>query len=264
MSVTLAMLSGNPGKEDSALSARRECVFCGGTPLSREHVLPRWAGDLLEKPHGHLRPSVRDTGGKRHGWMRSGLEWVSRRVCVPCNTGWMSRLEADAAPVLAPLIKSLSRARLRRKDVPLVAQWVAKTSLVGSLIVESDPPIIPPWQYQLFYKGQGPDLRIWIGGYDYREHGHSPFSVSIYRIDPIEYNVWRSTINVGCLVGVVFCGGRGLLPEQMEPPDQMRPFLRSLHQPPWRGLRWPPERVMGSDDLQLVSGLTSEIWRDSW
>lgn len=22
---------------------RRRCVFCGGTPVSREHVLPRWA-----------------------------------------------------------------------------------------------------------------------------------------------------------------------------------------------------------------------------
>ncbi len=50
-------------------------------------------------------------------------------VCVPCNTGWMSNLEADAKPVLEPMIRGLPR-KLSPQEQLLTATWTSKTVLV--------------------------------------------------------------------------------------------------------------------------------------
>ena len=50
-------------------------------------------------------------------------------VCHPCNTGWMSRLERRAKPVLRPLISGKGR-RLNLGEQLLMSTWAAKTAIV--------------------------------------------------------------------------------------------------------------------------------------
>lgn len=72
----------------------RKCVFCGGTPVTNEHVFKEAFRERL-----NLRDHKREfTQRKRPDGPRTtrpdplfGLE--VRRVCADCNSGWMNRLD---------------------------------------------------------------------------------------------------------------------------------------------------------------------------
>ena len=79
----------------------RACVFCGGRPVTVEHVWPQWVAELVREHTGvetyHLR-----VDDKR--WTQGRLGFEVKRVCGPCNSGWMSRMETKVRSVLHPMI----------------------------------------------------------------------------------------------------------------------------------------------------------------
>lgn len=55
-------------------------------------------------------------------------ELTVKRVCKPCNEGWMSRLEEDSTPILDPMIagKSVTLSLVNQLQV---ATWATKTAM---------------------------------------------------------------------------------------------------------------------------------------
>jgi len=65
--------------------------------------------------------------------VHSSFSFVQGRVCEECNTGWMSRLEAVAKPILLPLIdKQRTIESLSPEEGDIVGRWAAKTAYMHS------------------------------------------------------------------------------------------------------------------------------------
>lgn len=102
---------GDPGKARDAaelLPNQGVCMFCGGTGLTKQHILPNWLKHLFPK---HL-PNEREYGGIKYGSdagvrparveRRQGhlLSQKSRSVCEKCNGGWMKAIEDEVIPYI--------------------------------------------------------------------------------------------------------------------------------------------------------------------
>jgi hypothetical protein len=61
----------------------------------------------------------------------SSWRFVEGRVCKPCNSGWMSRLERQAAPTLISLIDGTQNlAGLSERESAVIAKWATKIAYV--------------------------------------------------------------------------------------------------------------------------------------
>src|SRR5579863_10352130 len=109
----------------------RTCVFCGASPVTKEHLWPRWARRFATDPtfdryavrvdHAQ-RGSTTDAWGGPPFAMRAGL------ACAPCNSGWMSTLEADVSAILDP--RGLAARAMTAAEQAALAVWATKTAIV--------------------------------------------------------------------------------------------------------------------------------------
>lgn len=85
----------------------RVCIFCGGTPVSDEHVFPLWLVEILHRLGASYDRTRRTMGSKpsEHTFQTPVIEVTARRVCERCNNRWMSDIEKAAAPILSPLVQ---------------------------------------------------------------------------------------------------------------------------------------------------------------
>jgi hypothetical protein len=109
----------------------RTCMFCGGRPLTAEHAWPAWLRETLPNVPGGLwvRWDTVGTDADVRQWPANEIDVRVRWVCRPCNSGWMSRLEARAKPALAPMIRGQATT-LDQPEQLLVATWATKTAMV--------------------------------------------------------------------------------------------------------------------------------------
>jgi hypothetical protein len=96
---------------------RHVCVFCGGTPISREHIWPDWLQPYIPKKtkswahiasHRLADTSFNDNSPSAFRVVRkSGPGDVrSQRLkvtCIPCNTGWISQIDESVKPLFLAL-----------------------------------------------------------------------------------------------------------------------------------------------------------------
>ena len=112
------------------------CLFCGAKgarSLSNEHVIPQWLLRHLDLPADDMlfQGVASSTTEKlvQPPRIHSSFNFVQGHVCEECNTGWMSRLEGIAKPVLIPLIDNETRIEsLSSADADIVGKWVVKTA----------------------------------------------------------------------------------------------------------------------------------------
>lgn len=111
------------------------CPLCGEVgKKTREHVLPLWLGNLLFDTWADDAPLNVSYRFTRYGEDKviersretERPEVVVRDVCKRCNTGWMSKLESAAKPLLSPLVLG-HPARLEMAQQVTIAHWAAKT-----------------------------------------------------------------------------------------------------------------------------------------
>lgn len=115
----------------------RVCIFCEGTPLSKEHIYARWLHPYLpksgEKNHSVLSMTLKNREGDEElsAKLRSGdgHEGSARVVCQTCNNEWMSRLQEQAKPFLLPMVQGNS-VRLFAKQVKTLAAWATMFCIV--------------------------------------------------------------------------------------------------------------------------------------
>jgi hypothetical protein len=148
---------------------RKFCIFCGAPADSEEHILPKWAKHILPKSAMHRRFSAtgrRSLGPKGFNvqklFHRQGSPATIRikRVCQPCNTGWMSRCEEGIRQHLERMIlgeRTFLIAATRLK----LAQYLSYKMLLLDWL--EDDPALPPEYASGFYKtGEiPPGVHIW-------------------------------------------------------------------------------------------------------
>jgi len=258
------------------------CLFCGSAgPLTDEHALPKWArkaiGATGARSEMHTvrqgdRPTSAPTGRPRQTF--TGLTVVARKaLCGPCNTGWLSGLERDVAPLLSPAMRG-EPVKLSPDQQQLVVFWATKTSL-----------LIEVASRQWRAAGTMPTSHLrWL--YDHREDRQPPPGTVVWlaslnpwfgddfvptwcssgtlisgdpRDDPNRTNdSYIATFSVGCLViqivGQDFRKSDHLTPTGLPfvtiiPPRKLAPYLLSI----WPKLNpvaasWPPNYVILAED----------------
>lgn len=186
----------------------RECVFCGQpNKLTREHIIPQWLQDHLVVAQQTVWRSC-GSHSRQHSF--SGL--VSRRVCIDCNTGWMSKLEAIAKPVLLSLLEEKTERAIPPDECAVLARWVLKTVFV--LDTTALNRVVPDQHYRLLYEGKAPKHTIiaiayctevpsipswrqnqnWTGASRFLDHAQVESSLE---------QTYRFTLQIGCLAARV-------------------------------------------------------------
>lgn len=140
---------------------RRGCIFCGGTPLTKEHVLPKWLKPIVpfDATTGILSARQPDT------IPIPPSEREARAVCGPCNHGWMSNLEKRAKPLLTPLILGKTAPREIGVDgLSTIAFWAAKTVLTCQFVNPPDQRFVPEAACHEIRENQAPAVgtHVWI------------------------------------------------------------------------------------------------------
>ncbi len=146
------------------------CVFCGKQgPLSKEDAIPRWALRAL----GTLgRIVTRQAVDSRFMRSKTGVAVKFPEVCESCNTGWMSGLEKDVGPWLAPtLVGQQSVFAVPQQQA--IAFWAVETATILEAAMRTGrigPPIptaIWAWLYE-HRKDRlpPPGAHVWFGKYD--------------------------------------------------------------------------------------------------
>jgi hypothetical protein len=148
------------------------CIFCGSAgPLTREHVFPRWLRELFPDlgEADYLRRLVTFTTDQSHQRPGRPFDVVVRDVCADCNNGWMSALEAQAKPVLTPMLRDEPKT-LTVIEQHLVATWATKTMLTMQGANIGGERVVSPERYEWFCQKQTPlpGSHVWLCRYSDR------------------------------------------------------------------------------------------------
>ena len=117
----------------------RLCVFCGRRAGSAEHIFANWINDVfpvlvIGEPQAVLGTLARDGDSTERRWKSTGVATqITKEVCHECNTGWMSRLEGKAKPLLTPMMTGVPT-RLTLDEQITVATWATKTAMTAELV----------------------------------------------------------------------------------------------------------------------------------
>ena len=122
---------------------KKLCIFCGGGPLSKEHIVPNWLGKKHFKSKNTdicFIESVEVSGNtksdsfekkkfvkKRQGNLHSR---TIRIVCVSCNNGWMSSIDEKAKPIINDLFFGLKR-MLTSEDQRNLSAWISLKTIIN-------------------------------------------------------------------------------------------------------------------------------------
>jgi hypothetical protein len=154
------------GLIDKTKRDTQSCIFCGGTPTTKEHVFSEWTHALMgPKDQGPTkqflafeRPDRTDFASdlRLRGPLRA---WQIKCVCeANCNNGWMRNIENAAIPVMTPLIRG-QRTILSPADQKIIATWAALKTTVAH------HNFVPPRKRKEFASTREPQTEcyVWIG-----------------------------------------------------------------------------------------------------
>jgi hypothetical protein len=153
----------------------RRCAFCGGTSLTKEHVIPRWLSDVLpeqERFRGQDQATVllapeRTSKDPHHREMMETFNSATvKAVCGPCNNGFMNDIETTARPFLSAMVRGNLAMPLDIAAATAIATWTVKTSLMVQL-TGSEPAALEQ-VYQDFYatRRPPPECMVWAAPVD--------------------------------------------------------------------------------------------------
>jgi hypothetical protein len=260
---------------------QRKCVFCGGTPATKEHIFPFWLREAVGGggPAAHLRLEGRDRGPApgdplQYDHKRNAAEAdvQVRAVCATCNNDWMNTLDHEVEPFVVPLIRNRP-VELTADDRVLLARWATK---IGLLLEQTRArsslthrrSLTPPSAYAEFARTQLPPaaMRIWLLRIS------PPFTGAVWRTAPIpvaRYDT-QAARDLGAPNGALTTFAIGMLgfqlmfapltPRYQDLADQRtrqgEQFMHVLW-PPATPLDWPPSAALERDTFDVITHLHS-------
>lgn len=257
----------------------RVCVFCGGSPLTREHVFPQWTrslpvpADLLKlqlvpEPVRRVK-TVLDEDGRYEtvtevlgGRKPLPTDVTVKVVCARCNNGWMSSLESDVRPVLTKMTTKRAM-NLSLADQELLARWVFKTALMYAFWDPDASPFLPT-TYRRFYRTRTmpPSAWAWVTR---SESQWADMAMSMrnmradVRLEPDQDERNNSTAMYLAVNGVAFLlhFSRSLAESYLALPDPWDRGWVRLH-PHAERTQW-PQRPMKERNLLTTVGMMGSV-----
>lgn len=192
----------------------RRCIFCGGAPISGEHLFPAWMRDYISGTQNdgtshQVTLEVRTEDGVRvmldstgRGPLAQKGDHRSRKlrvVCRTCNSGWMSGLQNKAKPILIPMLTGRLPC-LSSAHQEAIAAWAAMFTMVyefadrRTMVVSQEarqrfkenqkvPRNWMVWIGQ--FKGGAKDGAAWHRGYRlFSEQEQQNYTGEIFKRDP--------------------------------------------------------------------------------
>ncbi len=153
------------------------CIFCGGKPLTKEHIWPKWLRPYI--PHqltDHTASSsiiatdrIEET---RRKWSGDPRNRSVRVVCARCNSGWMSRLQEQSKDYLLPLVSGTACTLGKNRQTAL-ATWCAMSAMTAEFLGDGRRQAISPADRNHLQSKLRPPSplywRIWIAHYVRRD-----------------------------------------------------------------------------------------------
>ena len=176
---------------------RRLCIFCGGTPISKEHIYADWMRDYLipfESTSHRVTFSSRNAASGKMQLIRdengpNALKGDHRArgmrvVCQGCNNGWMSQIQSCAKPTLLPLLQG-KRYVPNREQQRRIAAWAVMFTMVYEF---ADKPTmtVDTAQREHFRRHMRPpkNWMVWVASFSGFAHSGTAFHRGLGIIKP--------------------------------------------------------------------------------
>jgi len=273
----------------SSRKAPGRCVFCKGTPLTKEHIWSDWLSKIIPGVESHTWSGFRQTRmpgdgtvhNEPHFQTRQGaqIQRKIRNVCLSCNTGWMSELVKRTQPFVEAMVLGRA-ANLSPHDQTDLAAWIALAVIMAEFTHERTAGI-PACDREWVRNNKVPpdSWNIFIGRYAGTEWGQTAYRHTGGKFMRVSdkvlaasqnqtetaIQIWQaSTYTLGELVVHAFSSTDPefvqVFRENWLPPPMARIWPPSV---PLGGtgaaeLAWPPNHVLGDEAMdRLVSPFRS-------
>jgi hypothetical protein len=110
-----------------------KCVFCGETGVTKSHIWPDWLDAYLPpRAASYLQtigevntflPKMRRPALERRVGRGDARARKPRNTCAQCNSGWMSRIEANAKDAIIPLVQGQAFIGAATSHTSLLNSW---------------------------------------------------------------------------------------------------------------------------------------------
>ncbi|RYG99421.1 MAG: hypothetical protein EON58_04000 [Alphaproteobacteria bacterium] len=181
------------GEDLRSGNVHSECVFCGGIPLTKQHIIGDWTKKIIPPNSDKFLHSVNlntvneETGELIHipfakGKQTGNGSWSSQRikcVCAKCNNEWMNDLEKPVMWYIEYLALSPINSPIKSIKGNLLLPWMALVTIIIKQMdaVTSAFPSERCFEFKRD-KMPGSDWKMWIGiieGESFRNAWHSSF-----------------------------------------------------------------------------------------
>jgi hypothetical protein len=245
----------------------RQCLFCGATGVTKEHILPLWLGrvfDELAGPGGsvtfHHFSEHPEAGIEKRRKTAKRPAFHTRAFCRTCNGGWMARLEQTVQPVLKQLILG-KPTKLSTDQQQLLAFWATKTVLAFYTNEHPTTSWARAGDYTNLYSAQVPlpCSQVWLGGNKNRltawYHAHR-YPVPLHGHDPQEVHGYGASLALGHALFYVLVGYAGRVGMRLRYDAAIT--LKDIWPSAQAELAWPPHIAFPGDQPRAIPEFLAE------
>ena len=226
--------------------------------MTSEHIFPLWTREtVLPDVLGESGYIFRGSSGRFEVVPDMPVASLQvKRVCAPCNNGWLANLEGKAKPLLSRPIQGNPRT-FHQMDVHTVATWAYKTCILADL---ASSRVLTPLPFRWLCQRRHPPREVVVtmasyGGVRYPQFALSrpvQYKVQSDVIGNFDLNAYLITISIGHLVFQVF-GHHVRRAMDLVPSDWKRDYSQIIWPAP-ASVRWPPIRMLDDAGLFRFAG----------
>lgn len=252
----------------------KECIFCGGKPLTKEHIWPRWLRPYIVRDQKHYyssRQIVHEARSEsaRKKWGGDPRDRTVRIVCRACNGGWMSQLQIRAKPLIMQLINGATK-QLSTQDQRILAFWCAMCTMTAEFLEPERTAISAI--HRAFLKNDTllfSNWRIWIGDFNRVEwvgqwvHNMMPLASTDRQpavIDGLpEPNTQTTTLVFGRLYVHVFSSEYEDVVSKIHLGERSARNLRQIWPIVDTSIAWPPKSMTDRDADDMAGAICNML-----
>jgi len=264
--------------------ALKVCVFCGlSKKKTSEHVWGEWTKGYVRRTankHNHANVFVPRPGQPEPAQVRiragDHLDAQVRIVCSDCNSGWLSRIQNDARPILIPLFEG-AKLSLDQPAQQRVATWVAMATMTGEYLSGDQARVAIPQSDRTWLMQKGtppPGWCIWIGHYPRQQNPTQWVKASfpVANVDELPETptaedlaptMQTTAFSVGDLFAFAMSCHLAEIPMGWDwrTAPEARNLLKRIWPPHSDEINWPPP-PMSDDDAQSISTSVVRYFED--